>query len=226
MTEEERQTREAKIAAELEADEARKRREKIAALRAAAGIPVLFEAASLDDLDGTPATYQRMAKRLAALMEFPATVAMVGPRGVGKTHLGAGLCNLAASMGRSALYCRAMDLFLKLRRSYGRDGPSEATTLDHCSRVSLLVLDEVQVRHDTPWELAVLTSILDGRHANMRPTLMISNLSAPAFMEAVGDSIASRLTERGAVLQCTWQSFRDAKAGSWLRQVEGADEDH
>jgi len=143
-----------------------------------------------------------------------AIVALVGPRGTGKTQMATELARrflpiwISKGFQRQARYCRVMDFFMAIKESYGEKGGTESDAFFPFIQPRLLVLDEVQVRNDTVWEDNALTYLLDRRYGEQRSTILISNLSVDSFVISIGDSIISRLEESGAVIVCDWGSFR------------------
>jgi DNA replication protein DnaC len=134
-------------------------------------------------------------------------IALIGPRGTGKTRLAAeAMRNLAPDQGS---YTTAMGLFLRIRASFGKASKeSEADIVKEMSTTRLLILDEVQERGNTPWEDRILTHILDRRYGAMAPTIIIANLTEAALVDCLGDSIISRLTETGGILEIDGPSHR------------------
>lgn len=146
-----------------------------------------------------------------------AIVALVGPRGTGKTQM-ATLCayEIAKREARRGghptfTYCRAIELFMSLKDSYSAQSGEKRALLEFV-RPSLLVLDEVQVRSESAWEDNTLTYVIDNRYAECRATILISNLTPEAFAQSMGSSIMDRLAETGAMIECVWPSFRGACA--------------
>jgi DNA replication protein DnaC len=152
-------------------------------------------------------------------------IALIGPRGTGKTHMACGVVNTfnclpgyayAEPCGayglhehRWALYRRAFDIFSEIKQTFSRkDGATQRDVIDYLARANLLVIDEIQVRSESAWENDVLTNLVDQRYADGRPTVLISNLNYAPFLDCVGDSIASRMLEVGAVKEADWPSFR------------------
>ena len=150
------------------------------------------------------------ARRAAAALQVPAMLALIGPRGTGKTQMAVELLREYCRSGRTGVYVRTMDLLIEVRDTYG-DGATrrEREVLRRYRTTQLLVLDEVQVRGATEWEQNLLTNLLDTRYAGNLSTILISNLNAAAFVASVGDSIASRLMETGGIIECDWPSFRN-----------------
>lgn len=134
-------------------------------------------------------------------------VALIGPRGTGKTRLAAeSMRNLAPEKG---IYTTAMGLFLRIRASFGKAAKEpEADIVAEMAATPLLILDEVQERGNTAWEDRLLTHILDCRYGAMAPTVIIANLTEAALVECLGDSIISRLTETGGILEINGPSHR------------------
>lgn len=138
-------------------------------------------------------------------------VALLGGRGVGKTQMAVAACREMAEREKSFLYCTAMDIFLDIKDSF-RKGGSERDALKNFIRPALLVIDEVQERGETPWEDRLLTHIIDKRYAAERDTLLISNQTKDAFVESIGQSVASRIAEAGGIAVFDWASFREKEA--------------
>lgn len=136
-------------------------------------------------------------------------VALIGPRGTGKTRLSAeAVRNYAPD---AAVYTTAMELFLRIRASFGKASrESEAEIVAELAKADLLVLDEVQERGNSAWEDRLLTHILDRRYGAMAPTIVIANLTEEALVGCLGESIISRLMETGGILEIDGPSHRVA----------------
>ena len=141
-------------------------------------------------------------------------LALVGTRGSGKTQIGC--CAIEHRVNASQLpqarYVRAMDVFMAIRESYRKDGPSEAEQVAQFERPEILVIDECQERGESDWENRMFTRIIDGRYAHPSradlDTILISNLTPEAFADSIGPSTYSRLQEIGGIIECNWPSFR------------------
>lgn len=146
-------------------------------------------------------------RKVTGTVETGGIIALIGPRGTGKTRLAAE--SIRNHSPEKAIYTTAMGLFLRIRASFGKSSKeSEDQIVSELSRCPLLVLDEVQERGNTPWEDRLLTHILDRRYGAMSPTILIANLTLSALVDCLGDSITSRLNETGGILQIDGPSFR------------------
>lgn len=138
-------------------------------------------------------------------------LAMIGTRGSGKTQLAVELMNFSVERERSALYTRAMDFFMAIKRSYKKDSKeTEESVCEHYFRPEFLVIDETHERAQSAWEDQLLTNLIDKRYAAMKDTLMIANQTKQEFESAMGKSVVARLNETGGFVKCDWPSFREA----------------
>lgn len=136
-------------------------------------------------------------------------LALLGPRGTGKTQLAVELMKSAIGRMMSARFCVAMDFFMRIKTTYGKESTeSEESMIRKFQSPSLLVIDETQERGETQWEDRLLTNMIDKRYYDMKDTVLISNLIESDFHKSIGSSPSSRLNETGGVVICDWPSFR------------------
>ncbi len=138
-------------------------------------------------------------------------IALIGPRGTGKTQLAVELLRHAVAQDHQAQYVRAMKIFIDLHSTYGAKDrtENESTVLSALFTPKLLVIDEMQEGSQSAWEQQMLTYLIDVRYGERRDTLLLGNFTAQNPIEArVGDSVTSRLNETGGIRVCDWPSFR------------------
>lgn len=137
-------------------------------------------------------------------------VALLGPRGTGKTQIAVELLRHCCSkMAQSVKYTRAIELFMAVKSTYGKASTdNETNALKQFVLPDVLVIDEIQVRGETEWENNLLTYVIDARYAANKATLLIANLKVEAFKESMGDSVVQRLIETGDIIICDGASFR------------------
>ena len=204
-------------------------------------LPVLVEAgfdkrACKDDLLNSGMDSRNHAQRKAArecvafLKDTGAVVALVGPRGTGKTsiaaqivqkwawadHLGY-MAGKGVGRRRMVIYEKTTGLISKLKAMYADFGTIEMDRMERrlnaLVKAELLILDELhEVSEDSKHKDRILTDIVDRRYAADRDTILISNQTSKEFKATINPSIMSRMQEHGGVIPCEWPSFREQTA--------------
>lgn len=164
------------------------------------------------------------------LLNCGAIVALVGPRGLGKTTLAAFIA-IARAKHFWTFYSRTPDergnmdqpretpLYRKAARMVERfkgiyadfgtiDAESASNAKEYLCNCDLLVIDELNECGEVKIKDRILTDICDIRYARMKDTILISNQTAEDFKATVNDSILSRLGQHGGIVNCNWPSFR------------------
>jgi len=189
----------------LEADEEQRKENERKAQNnlASSGIPKRHLHAITPSGEG----WLKVETRLKARIGSGFIIALCGGRGTGKTQLAASCAREVAILNKKTWYKTAMGFFLDIKESF--DGKrSEKEVIDRYCSPSLLILDEMQERGETPWEDRLLTHMIDRRYGDEKDTLLISNQNQEAFLKSVGESISSRISETGGVALCNWPSYR------------------
>lgn len=147
--------------------------------------------------------------RFAMHREKGASLLFGGLPGTGKSLLAMIVLQEVCRRGYGARYTTMQGLVLAVRRTWGKEGEGrESDVLDDLSNTSLLVIDEVGVQAGTENEKALLFEVIDRRYADMRPTIMVTNLNKDGFKEFVGDRVWDRLTEVARWVPFAWESYR------------------
>lgn len=138
---------------------------------------------------------------------------LIGTPGTGKTHLGTSIANhLNHNTGYAAAYRTIGGVLQAIKETFNGDGyESEGGIIAGLTGVDLLVLDEIGATRETPsdFELSTIFAIINGRYESELPTVIISNLSAEALTQAMGDRCVDRLREGSPiVVQFKWESAR------------------
>jgi DNA replication protein DnaC len=139
-----------------------------------------------------------------------------GKRGTGKTQMALSIAKTAdfpdtqtrEGKSRPAIYRKAMDIFLELKATFGKNARTEKEIIDNLVDCAFLVIDEIHVRGESKYEDDKITHIIDKRYDAMRPTMIITNLMRKELVAQLSPSVMSRMEEIGTEIECTWQSFR------------------
>jgi DNA replication protein DnaC len=133
-----------------------------------------------------------------------------GTPGTGKTHLALGIVKQVISAGYTCRYTRAFELIEAIRATWRRDSKTtEKQILQAFTEVDLLVLDEVGVQYGTESETVELFKVLDTRYLDVKPSIILTNVSRIDLQNYLGARAFDRLKEGGGMfVQFTWESFR------------------
>ena len=138
---------------------------------------------------------------------------LIGTPGTGKTHLGTAIANyLNHETGYTAAYRTIGGVLQAIKQTFSsNEGECESGIINGLTSVDLLVLDEIGATREAPsdFELSTIFAIINGRYESELPTVIISNLSAEALTQAMGDRCVDRLREGSpVVVQFKWESAR------------------
>lgn len=138
---------------------------------------------------------------------------LIGTTGSGKTHLAIGVLKMFLDAGGTGYYTTTIDMLGRIKATYNPTATeTETKVVKFLSTVDLLVLDEVGRQLDTNYEVAQLFRLLDLRSANLKPTIVISNLGRAEVTEFLGEHTIDRLAENGGkLLAFDWASHRRRK---------------
>ena len=132
---------------------------------------------------------------------------MLGPYGVGKTHLAAAITHEVIGRGEAALFAVVPDLLDYLRATF-----SPESTISYDERFELLrtarllVLDDLGAESATSWAREKLYQLINHRYNYRLPTVVTSNLKP----EAIEPRIYSRLCDpaSGVILTIAAADYR------------------
>ncbi|MFE0449623.1 ATP-binding protein [Streptomyces fungicidicus] len=119
---------------------------------------------------------------------------IAGPTGTGKTYQAYGAVRALLTRGVRLRWeaTTSADLHARLRPRAGHDGERELQTL---SRSPLLLLDDLGAAKTSEWTEELTYRLINHRYEHMLPTLITTNLPTAELRIALGDRVASRLTE-------------------------------
>lgn len=133
-----------------------------------------------------------------------------GTPGTGKNHLAAAICNALIKANKSCLVITVNELMQKLRNTYQQDSAiTEDQFIQSVIGYDLLVLDEIGLQRGTDAERLAINQIVDQRVCRIKPTGMLTNLSAEEMGKMLGDRIMDRMKMNGGKwIPFNWESHR------------------
>jgi len=134
---------------------------------------------------------------------------LIGPTGVGKSHLASATCYQAIQRGIPTAFITCFDLVNKLKRS-----TSKYTMLQYYSTVKLLCLDELGYVFPGQEQANDIFQIISKR-SEIASTIVTTNLIpsqwGKIFEAATATAILDRLSLNGRFITCDGRSYRSKK---------------
>lgn len=131
---------------------------------------------------------------------------LMGPSGVGKTHLAIGtIAELTLKKGVKCMFKDFFFLLNELKKAYS-DGVAENDIINPLVETEVLVIDELGKGKSNEWELNILDQLISKRYNSSKKTLITTNFisrdmipkdrrTTEILEDRVGERIASRLFE-------------------------------
>jgi DNA replication protein DnaC len=147
-------------------------------------------------------------------LKKPCNLVLIGPSGVGKTHVASALCYDAVTKGTQTLFVTLFDLTAKLTKAR-----SVYSLIDHYAKVPVLCLDEVGYVLPSREHADYLFQIISKR-VEISTTIVTTNL-IPSQWGKVLDSVTAsaildRLSMNGTFVTFEGRSYRNRKHGKSL----------
>ena len=156
---------------------------------------------------GNPTQSQAVRYAMKFTQEFPAVdqgLLLMGPVGVGKTHLAVSILKgLTERGGFSCLFCEFGSLLKEIQDSYNPVSKStELKVLSSVYETDVLVLDELGATIPTDWVRDTMYQIINKRYNDRKLTILTTNYSdardsdrEQTLEDRIGTRLRSRLYE-------------------------------
>jgi len=103
---------------------------------------------------------------------------LIGPSGVGKTHLAVASLKELIRRGHGGLFCDYRELLKEIQASYNPQSEStEMKILEPIRNAEILVLDDLGASKPSAWVLDIIGLVLNARYNERRVTILTTNYS-------------------------------------------------
>ena len=142
-------------------------------------------------------------------LKKPANLIIIGPAGVGKTHLATALCYEALMKGNQTIFLSLFDLTAKLAKA-----KSVYTLIEYYAKIPVLCIDELGYVIPTKEQSDALFQIIS-RRSEVGTTIVTTNLIpsnwGKLFDAVTASAILDRLSMNGRFITFEGRSYRSRK---------------
>lgn len=206
-----------KLELEIKKFDDEERQKRIQTLKEQSNIPLRFAQARFENYQENAknkfakTVCQRYAEKWKERFQQGGGLVFCGKPGTGKNHLACAIANSVIENHQSdVLLTTAMRIIRKVKSTWDKNAEmTEDDVIQVYCQKDLLIIDEVGVQFGTDAEKIILFEIINERYEQMRPTIIISNLTETELSNYVGERIIDRMKEgKGAVIKFDWESYR------------------
>lgn len=153
---------------------------------------------------------QRYAETFAERRKAGDCLLLMGRPGTGKNHLVAAIAERVTTDGFLVLHTSAIKLVRSIKETWDKHNrTTEAEAVERFLAPDLLIIDEIGAQFGSQTEQVFLMEVINGRYADMLPTILLTNLDAASLSTCLGEQIVDRFYEgKSQVLYLPWDSYR------------------
>lgn len=181
------------------------------------GIPRRFQETKLSDYVTDSGDKHNVFKTVASYLENQEEVSKLGRSLLFYGNIGTGKTRLATSIVKGwngvGYYTTAREYTRLIRSTYSSASKvTEQDVVDRFTDYSILVIDEIGKQFATDNERYAIFDIINARYNEMKPTILVSNMSLEDIEEFLGKATVDRIKENGGhAILFDWESFRSKK---------------
>ena len=140
---------------------------------------------------------------------------LVGPSGVGKTHLACAVLRALLERGHECLYLDYLES-LEAMRNEMRESNLEHRLMDAACSAEVLLWDDLGAQRATDWTEDTVTSVVNHRYNHRQSMILTTNLSdredpnkiVSSLSDRIGNRSVSRIMEACLVIRVSGPDYR------------------
>jgi DNA replication protein DnaC len=139
------------------------------------------------------------------------SILMIGPTGLGKTHLSLAIASVVLDAGYQVVYGSAPDFFRRIQNEYFGKNKETSDTQNKLLEADLLIFDDLGAEFENGMYASILYSIVNGRLNLGKPTIINTNLTIGELERRYTNRMVSRLTTLYTPLRFVGTDIRQLK---------------